>query len=82
MEAEKVHITKDKETYLPTVYGKALDSRSKNPILGDKFAAEALDKIDFDFNKIYVKGSEISVAIRAKHLDGWTREFLAAGLWP
>jgi O-methyltransferase involved in polyketide biosynthesis len=78
MEAEKVHITKDKETYLPTVYGKALDSRSKNPILGDKFAAEALDKIDFDFNKIYVKGSEISVAIRAKHLDGWTREFLAA----
>ncbi len=78
MEAEKVRITKDKETYLPTVYGKAMDSRSKNPILGDKFADEALGKIDFDFNKIYVKGSEISVAIRAKHLDGWTREFLVA----
>lgn len=78
MEAEKVHIKKDKETYLPTVYGKALDNRSKNPILGDKFADEAIRKIDFDFDKIYVKGGEISLPIRAKHLDGWTREFLAA----
>lgn len=78
MGTEKVHLTKDKESYLPTVYGKALDSRSKDPILGDKFSAEALSKIDFDFNKIYVKGSEVSVAVRAKHLDGWAREFLAA----
>jgi O-methyltransferase involved in polyketide biosynthesis len=78
MEAEKVHITKDKETYLPTVYGKVLDNRSKNPILGDKFADEAISKIDFDFNKIHVKGGEISLPIRAKHFDVWTREFLAA----
>ena len=78
MEPEKVHITKDKETYLPTVYGKALDSRSRNPILGDRFADEAIRKIDFDFTRIYVKGSEISVPVRAKHLDGWTREFLAS----
>lgn len=77
-EAEKVHIKKDKETYLPTVYGKALDNRSKNPILGDKFADEAIRKIDFDFDKIHVKGGEISLPIRAKHFDGWTREFLAA----
>lgn len=76
--AEKVHIKKDKETYLPTVYGKALDNRSKNPILGDKFADEAIRKIDFDFDKIHVKGGEISLPIRAKHFDGWTREFLAA----
>ena len=77
-EAEKVHIKKDKETYLPTVYGKALDNRSKNPILGDKFADEAIRKIDFDFDKIHVKGGEISLPIRAKHFDEWTREFLAA----
>jgi O-methyltransferase involved in polyketide biosynthesis len=78
METEKIQLTKDKESYLPTVYGKALDSRSKNPILGDKFADEALGKIDFDFTKIHVKGGEISLPIRAKHFDGWTREFLAA----
>lgn len=78
METEKVQIKKDKETYLPTVYGKALDNRSKNPILSDRFADEAIRKIDFDFDKIYIKGSEISLPIRAKHFDGWTREFLAA----
>jgi O-methyltransferase involved in polyketide biosynthesis len=78
MESEKVHIMKEKETYLPTVYGKALDNRSDNPILGDKYADEAIRKIDFDFDMIYVKGSEISVPVRAKHLDGWTREFLLA----
>ena len=77
MEPEKVRISKDKETYLPTVYGKALDNRSNNPILGDRFADEAIRKIDFNFDTIYVRGSEISVAIRAKHLDGWAREFLA-----
>jgi O-methyltransferase involved in polyketide biosynthesis len=78
MEPEKIRITKDRETYLPTVYGKALDNRSGNPILGDRFADAAIRKIDFDFDTIYVRGSEISVAVRAKHLDGWTREFLAA----
>src|SRR5262249_8318130 len=63
MENEKIKITKDKETYLPTVYGKALDSRARNPILGDRFAAEALGKIDFDFDKIHVKGGEISLPV-------------------
>ena len=78
MEAEKVHLSKDKITYLITAYSKALDSRSEDSILGDKFVDEALAKVDFDFNKYYVKGGEISVAIRAKHLDGWTKEFLLA----
>jgi O-methyltransferase involved in polyketide biosynthesis len=77
MEAKKVHITKDKETYLPTVYGKALDNRSKNPILGDSCADEAIRNLDFDFDKVYVKGSEISLPIRGKHFDGWTRDFIA-----
>ena len=36
----KVHLTKEKETLLPTLYGKALDSRSAHPILGDTFAEE------------------------------------------
>jgi len=78
MEPEKVRITRDRESYLPTVYGKALDSRSKNPILGDRFADEAIRRLDFDFESVYVRGSEISVPVRAKHLDGWAREFLAA----
>lgn len=79
METEKVHITKEKETYLATLYGKALDSRSKNPILEDKFADAVVRRIDFDFEKLKVpKGAEITLPMRAKHLDQWTREFLAA----
>lgn len=79
MKPEKVHLTKEKETYLVTLYGKALDSRSKNPILGDKFADEVVRRIDFDFKKLKVpKGAEITLPMRAKHLDQWTREFIAA----
>ncbi len=46
METEKVHLTKEKETYLITLYGKALDNRAENPILGDKFADEVVRHID------------------------------------
>lgn len=42
METEKVHLTKEKETHLITFYGKTLDDRSKNLILGDKFADEVI----------------------------------------
>lgn len=49
METEKVHLTKEKETYLATLYGKALDNRAENPILGDKFADDVVRHIDFDF---------------------------------
>jgi O-methyltransferase involved in polyketide biosynthesis len=77
MQKGKIHLTKEKETYLAMLYGKALDSRSKNPILDDKFADEVVRRIDFDFEKLKVpKGAEITLPIRAKHLDQWTREFL------
>jgi hypothetical protein len=42
MEAEKVHLTKEKETYLATLYGKAMDTAVENPILGARFAAAAV----------------------------------------
>ncbi|MDR3574367.1 MAG: class I SAM-dependent methyltransferase [Anaerolineaceae bacterium] len=77
METEKVHLTKDRETYLPTLYGKALDSRVKNSILGDTYADEVVRKIDFDFDSLHLpSGGEITLPMRAKHLDGWAREFL------
>jgi O-methyltransferase involved in polyketide biosynthesis len=75
---EKVHLTAEKETLLPTLYGRALDSRSVNPILGDKYADEVLRKLDYDFAKLKVPaGASVTLPIRAKHFDGWTREFLA-----
>ncbi len=57
-----------------TIYGKALDDRTEDPISGDRFADEALQKIDFDFEKLKpARGREISLPVRAKHIDGWVR---------
>ena len=79
MDDAKVHLTKERETYLSTLYGKALDSRAEHPILGDTFADEVVRRIDFDFEKLNLpQGGAITLPMRAKHLDGWAREFLAA----
>jgi O-methyltransferase involved in polyketide biosynthesis len=76
---EPVHLTEEKETLLATLYGRALDSRSERPILGDRFADEIVRRLDFDFEQLELpKGADISLPVRAKHFDGWTREFLAA----
>jgi O-methyltransferase involved in polyketide biosynthesis len=79
MEAKKVRLTKEKETYLATLYGKALDAAAKSPILGDRFAAEAVARIDYDFKAVKLpRGGDVSLPIRARHFDQWTRAFLAA----
>src|SRR5262249_37398811 len=79
MMTEKVHLTREKETLLPTLYGRALDSRATNPILGDTYADAAVRRLDYDFEQLDLpQGAAISVPLRAKHLDGWTRELLAA----
>jgi O-methyltransferase involved in polyketide biosynthesis len=76
---EAVHLTAEKETLLLTLYGKALDSRLPGSILHDTFADDVVHKIDFDFGSLSLpRGGEVSLPVRAKHLDGWTREFLAA----
>ncbi len=78
-EASKVHLPKEKETYLSTLYGKALDAAVEHPILGDHFAADAVARIDYDFRDLKLpNGGEITLPLRAWHLDQWTRAFLAA----
>ncbi|PKR84429.1 class I SAM-dependent methyltransferase [Heyndrickxia camelliae] len=71
----KVTLEKEKETLLITLYAKALDSHSKNSILNDKKAAELMDLMDYNFNKITDFGNHIMV-IRAKQFDTWVKNFL------
>ena len=74
----KVHLTNDKPTFFATLYGKALDARKTSPILGDRWAAEAVERIDFDFQSLKLpEGAPISLSVRARHFDDWTRAFLA-----
>src|SRR5262245_5160638 len=75
---EKIHFTKEKETMLITLYGRALQSQSKQPILRDTWAEDAVDRIDYDFQKLKVgQRAGMLFAIRATQLDLWTANFLA-----
>ncbi|WP_435602640.1 class I SAM-dependent methyltransferase [Streptomyces sp. bgisy130] len=73
----QVHLTEEKETLLATLYGRAVDSRAKDPILGDTTAAETVRRLDYDFGKMRLSpGKAAAVALRARQLDVWTARFL------
>ncbi|MGB8390587.1 class I SAM-dependent methyltransferase [Mycobacterium sp.] len=67
-------------TNLVTLYLRAYESRSPRTILGDRIAADAVDRIDYDFRRIHRKSLPASnqylVALRAKQLDDWSADFL------
>ena len=51
MTTDKIHFTKEKETMLMMLNGRALQSQWKNPILRDPWAEEAMRHIDYDMSK-------------------------------
>src|SRR5581483_8204892 len=53
MSAEKIQFTKEKETMLMTLSGRAIQSRWQNPILRDPRAEEAMRHIDYDITTRY-----------------------------
>jgi O-methyltransferase involved in polyketide biosynthesis len=56
-----------------------MDAGGPHPILGDRFAADAVARIDYDFKSLKLpSGGEITLPMRALHFDRWTRDFLAA----
>ncbi|ATL67277.1 class I SAM-dependent methyltransferase [Nocardia terpenica] len=67
-------------TNLGTLYLRACESRSPQRILGDDAAAEAVDRIDYDWarmHRIIRPGlNQWPVALRAHHLDSWSADFL------
>lgn len=74
----KVTLTGPEETLLATLYGRAQDAASDNPVLADRWASEVIDKIDYDFSKTGMDATACTtVAIRAQALDNWTSNFLA-----
>ncbi len=77
MQAEKVHLTKEKETMLLALYSRAMESRSKDPFLRDPMAEEAVKRIDYDFERTKTSYVEsLQVVLRARQLDLWTEAFL------
>jgi O-methyltransferase involved in polyketide biosynthesis len=73
----KVELTGERATLLGTLYGRALDAGSAQPILGDHWARDVVDQIEVDVKSTGLhSGDEQAVALRAKQLDDWAWEFL------
>ncbi len=77
MEREKVDFTGAMQMMLVTLYGKAMESGFPDSLLKDRFAAEAVRWIDYDFPSLKVDSNMASgLAIRAKAMDEWVSGFL------
>jgi methyltransferase (TIGR00027 family) len=67
-------------TNLCMLYLRACESRLEHPVLGDRAAAEAVDRIDYDFARMHRSvhpwGNQFFVALRGKQLDTWADDFL------
>ena len=74
---ERVALTGTQETLLITLYARALESRSARPILADPWAEAAVERVDHDFAKFHVdRQHQLTISLRAKKFDDWTRAFL------
>lgn len=77
-ERERITLTGAQETMLATLYGRALESRATNPILGDTQAEKAVQRLDYDFSRTKIRRSSgKSVATRAKTFDRWVGRLLS-----
>ncbi|HXZ23863.1 MAG TPA: class I SAM-dependent methyltransferase [Methanomassiliicoccales archaeon] len=72
----RVRLTGETATLLITLYAKALDHRSRRPILNDEKADEVVRMIDYDFEKLNKFGRSNLIVVRAKHFDEWIKEFM------
>ena len=86
MTNDKIQFTKEKETMLMTLSGRAIQSQWKNPILRDPWAEEAMQHIDYDMSKQLTGVASWSmwkdigptiIATRAATFDLLTNRFLA-----
>lgn len=67
------------ETTLLPLAAKAQDAESASPILGDRYAAQTLSRIDSTYDWRRTKGNSVYqgvLASRARLLDDWASEFL------
>jgi O-methyltransferase involved in polyketide biosynthesis len=74
----RVELSGAPQTMLATLYAKALDADLQAPILGDRYAKEIVERIDYDWSKTSITArNSPSVTTRSAHFDNWAREFLA-----
>ncbi|KAI1261926.1 S-adenosyl-L-methionine-dependent methyltransferase [Xylariaceae sp. FL1019] len=76
----KAKLTGVEETMILTLWSRAGDAASPNPILGDTYAQSILDKVDVDAisPSLFPKDKRYHrwVSVRARELDAWCQSFL------
>ncbi|HEX9833224.1 MAG TPA: class I SAM-dependent methyltransferase [Mycobacterium sp.] len=73
------HLTPLEKTLLITLTGRALDARTKNPLLGDDLADKILDRLGPDVGSVKLSSTvKIAVPIRTMMLDRVVAGFIAA----
>ncbi|OBI34418.1 class I SAM-dependent methyltransferase [Mycobacterium sp. E2238] len=74
---ERINLTGTQQTALVTLYGKALDSRRPDSILGDREADRAVRRLDYDFSSLHMRRrDQQSSAVRSKAYDRRVMRFL------
>ena len=74
-----VNLTGPAKTMLSTLYLKALDAGFEHPILDDRYAKDAITRIDCDWSELGIGAGWPPLAtVRTAQYDIWTRRFLAA----
>ncbi len=72
-----ITLNKEKETLLIPLYGKAMETRKKNPILFDVKAVEIIEKLEYDFKSLKISAkTSTMMCLRAKLIDNFTNKFL------
>ena len=73
-----VDLTGAAQTMLTTLYLKALDADFERPVLGDRYAKEAVGRLDYDWREIGITGRWAPlITVRTAQYDIWARQFLA-----
>ena len=75
-DTDKVHVDLSgaPQTMLATLYAKALDADLTHPILGDRYAKEIVERIDYDWTMTAITArTSPSVTTRSAHFDNWAR---------
>lgn len=73
-----MNLTGPAKTMLSTLYLKALDADFPRPVLADRYAKDAIARIDYDWQSLDIGGAWAPLCtVRTAQYDIWARRFLA-----
>jgi O-methyltransferase involved in polyketide biosynthesis len=73
---QSVQLGQVQESLLVPLYGRALDSLGKHPILNDPKAVEMVQSIDWDFQRFNQRRRILGCTLRTAMYDEWVKDFL------